>query len=162
MKSVLWWSSSFCSDNVSYPSIRGSSTQKQLPLSPVLSSPTSPFICLARRLLNARPIPVPGIVPASFPRRLNGTKSSPSLSAGMPGPVSVTVIRTPFSWLTAAIRTVPSLELYFTAFESRLINICFMRLRSARTLINGSKGLRSRDIPLYSARGWTRSRHNCF
>jgi len=70
-----------------------SSTQNVLPFPSTDSKPMRPCISSVRRLAIASPRPAPWIVPASAPRRENGSNNSPCFSPGMPAPVSETPMR---------------------------------------------------------------------
>ncbi len=77
----------------SFACAAGSSTRKVLPFPSSDSKPMRPCINSVRRLAIASPRPAPWIVPASAPRRENGSNNSPCFSPGMPAPVSETPMR---------------------------------------------------------------------
>ena len=82
---------------------------------------------------SANPMPVPSTVVRSAPSRSNGVNSEPKCSGAIPGPVSVTWIRSdPGSGRAQLIETVPPSRLYLIAFPSRFSRICLSRCRSAK------------------------------
>ncbi|MDT4862182.1 hypothetical protein FQZ97_968200 [compost metagenome] len=72
----------------------GRSIQKRLPISGALLKPISPPINSASSRHNTRPMPVPGMVEFSRPRRWNGWNSMVCCSRLRPGPLSATHRRT--------------------------------------------------------------------
>src|ERR1039457_382014 len=110
------------------------SHQNTLPSPAVLSTPSTPPISSASRLVTTRPMPVPATPPASCPRRLNGWNSCATFSGDNPTPVSLTLMRvSPGVLVVQSTTTVPRSLLYLIALESRLMTICFNRVRSALT-----------------------------
>ncbi len=77
-------------------SAAGRSIQKVLPSPGLLSTPIVPPIASISRRQSVRPSPVPSIPDLSASSLSKGVKSLPSLSASMPGPVSITLISTRF------------------------------------------------------------------
>ena len=79
-------------------------------------------------------MPVPSTSVSSAPSRSKGVNSRPSRSAGMPWPVSVTLMRTRVSACSSQeTATVPRGRLYLTALDSRFSSTCLARWRSAKT-----------------------------
>ena len=94
----------------------------------------TPPISSTRRLVITRPIPVPSWPRDSCPRRLNDWNSCARFSGDIPGPVSLTLMRMRSGDFTVhSTMTAPPAWLYLMALESRLIRICFTRVRSAST-----------------------------
>ncbi len=77
-------------------SIRGNSIQNVLPLPSILSTPIFPCIASTSPLDSVSPSPVPSTPFCSASRRSNGANSRCIFSGAMPGPVSVTLIRTSY------------------------------------------------------------------
>ena len=116
------------------PGATASSTENVLPVPGSLRTSIVPLIAATSDFDSARPSPVPSTPVASAPSRSNGTNSRSSFSAAMPGPVSVTEIRTRSSPARSQpIVTVPRGRLYLTAFDRRLRSTCCRRWRSAST-----------------------------
>ena len=104
---------------------------------PELSAMSDPSIASARRLLMARPRPVPPYRRAMDESAwLNDWKSRPIWFFGMPMPVSRTATRSstssPSTWLSTETTTSP-FSVNFTAFDSRLRRIWRSRPRSPTT-----------------------------
>ena len=110
-----------------------SSTQNTLPTPTVLCAPISPPISSTSRLLTTRPMPVPSVALASCPRRLKGWNSWASFSGVRPVPVSRKLMRVRVPTSRQDTSTPPPTRLYLMAFDSRLMNTCFTRVRSALT-----------------------------
>src|SRR5579884_1079399 len=106
-------------------STRGNSMLKRLPSPRVLATVKLPPISSTRLLLSVSPRPEPSTPLCSAPSRSNGTNSRGSLSAGMPGPVSLTVSRSRAGPAASQdSRTSPCSRLYLTALESRFKRTC--------------------------------------
>lgn len=82
---------------------------------------------------NAKPIPVPSIVPCSRPRRLKGSNTFSIFSSEIQLPVSVTLnLMQPSPFQNLSV-TCPFSSLYLIAFESKFRRTCERAERSART-----------------------------
>ena len=118
--------------------------QKVLPWPGSLSTPISPPMSSARRLLMARPRPVPpNLRVVDVSAWVKDWKSLPRCSAVRPMPVSVTLKRTraassPFSTRPAAM-TISPFWVNLTALPARLSRIC-PRRRGSPTRFTGTSG----------------------
>jgi hypothetical protein len=86
--------------------------------------------------------------------RSNGTNSRPMASAGMPSPVSVTLMRSrPPGTGSQPRRTLPPSRLYLTALDSRFSRTCLSRWQSPRTwVVQDTLGPAQHDVVLVGQR----------
>ena len=105
----------------------------------VESMPSTPRIASTSFDASARPSPVPGIVVRSAPSRSKGWNSRLRSCGLMPGPVSLTAMRTRWSPERVALTSMrASSPEYFTALESRFSSTWVSRCRSATTWSPGA------------------------
>jgi hypothetical protein len=105
-----------------------SSTANVLPRASSLRTCRVPPIASTSDFDSANPNPVPSIALPSAPSRSNGVNSRASLSAAIPGPVSLTSIRSRLACGAAHTTvTVPPEWLYFTPFDSKFSSTCCSR-----------------------------------
>src|SRR5687768_14305608 len=113
------------------PHRSGSATVKVEPLPGVLSSRIAPPCSSTKRLVSARPRPVPSaFLILSRPTCLNSSNTAAWSSGAMPMPVSRTVTSSAPFCFRAETWTLPPSGVNFTALESRFSMIC-LNLRSS-------------------------------